>query len=157
MLLRTNMDKKCLEKEKKENEQSVISSPSMSQRGRLQLNTHTPYVCGFAWSDMVHGCIVYTERAETAADSCGTSHASAVSTPLRWIFKKTCHKKAIHSCRITCERSESAQQRRTALYKSDQYVDLFRAMIMGTGYTDKMMILDVAWLNFDVYNICKQS
>jgi len=30
---------------------------------------------------------VYTERAEMAADSCGTSHASAVSTPLRWIFK----------------------------------------------------------------------
>ena len=30
---------------------------------RLQLNTHTPYVCGFAWSDMVHGCMVYTELA----------------------------------------------------------------------------------------------
>ena len=28
-----------------------------SAGGRLQLNTHTPYVCGFAWSDMVHGCI----------------------------------------------------------------------------------------------------
>ena len=24
---------------------------------------HTPYVCGFAWSDMVHGCMVYTELA----------------------------------------------------------------------------------------------
>ena len=51
--------------------------------GRLQLNTHAPYVCGFAWSDMVHGCMVYTERAETVAVSCGTSHVSAVSTPLR--------------------------------------------------------------------------
>ena len=38
-----------------------------SAGGRLQLNTHTPYVCGFAWSDMVHGCMVYTERAEMAA------------------------------------------------------------------------------------------
>ena len=28
-----------------------------------------------------HGCMVYTERGETAAVSCGTSHASAVSTP----------------------------------------------------------------------------
>ena len=37
---------------------------------------------------MVHGCMVYTERAETAAVSCGTSHASAVSTPVRWIFMK---------------------------------------------------------------------
>ena len=36
---------------------------------------------------MVHGCMVYTERAETAAVPCGTSHAMAVSTPLRWIFK----------------------------------------------------------------------
>ena len=58
-----------------------------SAGGRLQLKTHTPYVCGFAWSDMVHGCMVYTERAEMAAVSCGTSHAIAVSTPLRWIFK----------------------------------------------------------------------
>jgi len=38
---------------------------------------------------MVHGCMVYTERADMAAVSCGTSHASAVSTPFRWIFKKT--------------------------------------------------------------------
>ena len=36
---------------------------------------------------MVHGRKVYTERAETAAVSCDTSHASAVSTPLRWILK----------------------------------------------------------------------
>ena len=43
---------------------------------------------------MVHGCVVYTRRAETAAVSCGSSHASAVSTPLRWIFKnKTSYKK----------------------------------------------------------------
>ena len=68
---------------------------------------------------MVHGCMVYTERAEMAAVSCGISHASAVSTPFRWIFKKEKKKKkekekekrkkkkAIHSCRITCERSES--------------------------------------------------
>ena len=34
-----------------------------SAGGRLQLNTHSPYVCGFAWSDMVHGCMVYTELA----------------------------------------------------------------------------------------------
>ena len=34
-----------------------------STGGRLQLNTHTPYVGGFARSDMVHGCMVYTELA----------------------------------------------------------------------------------------------
>ena len=72
--------------------------------------------------------MVYAERAETAAVSCGTSHASAVSTPLRWIIKKALKKKkkkkeeekAIHSCKITCERSESVRERRIALYKSDQ-------------------------------------
>ena len=65
----------------------------------------------------------YTERAETAAASCSTSHASAVSTPLRWTFKikKQGYKKAIHSCRITCEHSESARERRIALYKSDPH------------------------------------
>ena len=52
-----------------------------------ELNTHAPYVCGFARNNMVHGCMVYTERAETAAVSRGTSHISAVSTPLCWIFK----------------------------------------------------------------------
>ena len=44
--------------------------------------------CVFARNDMVHGCAVYTERAETAAVSCGASHVSAVSTPLQWILKK---------------------------------------------------------------------
>ena len=34
---------------------------SFCQKCRWQLNTHTPYVCGFAWSDMVHGCMVHTE------------------------------------------------------------------------------------------------
>ena len=53
---------------------------------------------------------------KTAAVSCGPSRASAVSTPLRWTFKNTLYK-ASHSCRIICERSESAGERRTALYK----------------------------------------
>ena len=32
------------------------------------------YVCSFAWSDMVYGCMVYTERAEIAAIGSGASH-----------------------------------------------------------------------------------
>ena len=70
---------------------SDVNGPRHSAKsagGRLQLNMHAPYICGFAWSDVVHGCMVCTERAEMAAVSCGTSHASAVSTPLRWILKK---------------------------------------------------------------------
>ena len=92
--------------------QQHVKDPDHSAKsagGRLQLNTHTPYVCGFAWSDMVHGCMVYTECAEMAAVSCGTSHASAVSAPLQRIFKNALYKTS-HSCRITCECSESAQE-----------------------------------------------
>ena len=81
---------------------------------------HVPYVCGFAWSDTVHGCVVYTECAKMAAVSCGSSHASAVSlTPLWWIFKNELLK-GRHSCRIACESSESAWEQRLALYKSNQ-------------------------------------
>ena len=45
----------------------------------MLLNAHAHDVYGFAWSDMLHGCMLYTERAETAAVLwCGTSHVSAV-------------------------------------------------------------------------------
>ena len=52
---------------------------AQSAGGRLQLNMHAPYVCALAWSDMVHGCMVYTECAKTAAVLCGTSHVSTVT------------------------------------------------------------------------------
>ena len=60
-----------------------------------------------------HGARLYGVHrtcAETAAVSCGTSHASAVSTPLRWIFKRKTRYIASHSCGTTCERNESAQE-----------------------------------------------
>ena len=66
---------------------------------------------------MVHGCMVCTECAETAAVSRGTSHVSSVSTPLVWIFKSPL-RKVSHLCRISQEQSESAQEQRTALYNS---------------------------------------
>ena len=50
--------------------QQHVKDPGHSAKragGRLQLNTHTPYVCGFAWSDMVHGCMVYTQRCKCTA------------------------------------------------------------------------------------------
>ena len=66
-----------------------------------------------------HGAWLYGVQrtcAETAAVSCGTSHAGAVSTPLQWVFK-TALSKASHSCRIACKCSESAWEQRIALYK----------------------------------------
>ena len=87
-----------------------------SAGSRLQLNRHAPYICGFAWSDMVHGCTVYTECAKMAAVLCDTSHGS----PSVDIQKRSIKKKAVHSCTSTCKCIESAQEQRLALYKSDQ-------------------------------------
>ena len=75
---------------------------------------------------MVHGCMVYTERADMAAVSCG---ASTVSTPLQWILKNALYK-SVHSCRITCEHSESARERRIVLYKSDQQQEVYIKMLL---------------------------
>ena len=46
---------------------------SFSQKCRWQVTAkHTcTYACGFARSDMVHGCMVFTECAKMAADLCG--------------------------------------------------------------------------------------
>ena len=85
-----------------------------------------------------HGAWLYGVHrtcAETATVSCATSHVSAVSTPLRWIYIykikrwKKRGKKAIRSCRITCERSESTRERRIALYESDHQLHVFRPMV----------------------------
>ena len=61
--------------------QSHVKDPSHSARsagGRLHLNMHAHNVCGFAGSDMMHGCIVYTEHAEMSAVSYGSSKVSAI-------------------------------------------------------------------------------
>ena len=56
--------------------------------GRLQLTTlkHLAYVALHEVTWCI-GCMVYTEHTDMAAFLHGTSHASAVSTPLHWIFK----------------------------------------------------------------------
>ena len=62
----------------------------------LQYNTvqlYCLYVEKFAFWLVIYIKTFKSERAEMAAVSCGTSHASAVSTPLRWIFKKRAMKK----------------------------------------------------------------
>ena len=84
-------------------------------------------------ADMVHGCKVYTERAEMAAVSRGTSH---VSTPLGWILKNALEK-ASHPCRITCERSESARERRIALCKSEQRQQQLTAGVFITQLAER--------------------
>ena len=87
---------------------------------------------------MVHGCMVYTECAEMAAVSCGTSHASAVSSPLWCIVKKeTCYKKLL-THEESCEHSESAREQRIALYKSHQQQQhALRHMVFEEVYSSR--------------------
>ena len=73
-------------------------SNSFCQKCRWQVTAKHACTCiimRLCMKWMAHSCMVYTERAETAVVSYGTSHANAVSTPLRWILKKK--KKAMKS------------------------------------------------------------
>ena len=85
---------------------------SFCQKCRWQVTAKHAYTLCMWLCMKCHGAQLYGVHitcAKTAAVSCGTSHASAVSTPLRWILKK-CAIKASHSYRTTCECSESAQE-----------------------------------------------
>ena len=89
-------------------------SRSFCQKCRWQVTAKHAYTLRMWLWMKWHGARLYGVHrtcAETAAVSCGTSKASAVSTPLRWILKlKKTRYKASHSCKTTCERSESAQE-----------------------------------------------
>ena len=90
-------------------------SRSFCQKCRCQVTAKHAYTLRMWLCMKWHGAWLYGVHsicAETAAVSCGTSHASAVSTPLQWIFNKQTKMryKAGHSCRTTCEHSESAQE-----------------------------------------------
>ena len=74
-------------------------SRSFCQKCRWQVTVKYAYTLRMWLSMKWHGAWLYGLHrtcAETAAVSCGTSHASAVSTPLRWIFKqKSRYKKLV--------------------------------------------------------------
>ena len=63
----------------------VTAKPAYTLRMWLCMKWHGAWLCG-----------VHRTCTEMAADSCGTSHASAVSTPLQWIFKKRAIKLVTH-------------------------------------------------------------
>ena len=104
-------------------------------------------------------CGVHRTCAETAAVSCGTSHASAVSTPTsvggkNKQTKKTHYRKASHSCRIKYERDESARERRIALYKSDQQLWLLGTeLTVDTGWRLARYWLDSDWTQLSCMDI----
>ena len=64
---------------------------SFCQKCRVQVTAKHAYALRMWLCMKWHGAWLYgvpRTCTEMAAVSCGTSHASAVSTPLRWIFKK---------------------------------------------------------------------
>ena len=64
---------------------------SLCQKRRWQVTAKHAYTLRMWLCMKWHGAWLYGVHrtcAEMAAVSCGNSHASAVSTPLRWIFKK---------------------------------------------------------------------
>ena len=72
---------------------------SFCQKCRWQVTDKHAYTLRVWLCMQWHGAWLYGVHrtcAETAAVSCGTSHASAVSTPLRWIFKKRAIKLVTH-------------------------------------------------------------
>ena len=74
-------------------------SRSFCQRCRWQVTAKHAYTVTYvAVHEVTWSMVVWCTHdfAETAAVSCGTSHASAVSTPLRWIFKKRAIKLVTH-------------------------------------------------------------
>ena len=74
-------------------------SRSFCQKCRWQVTAKHAYTLCMWLCMKWHGAWLYGVHrtcAETAAVSCGTSHASAVSTPLRWIFKKRAIKLVTH-------------------------------------------------------------
>ena len=96
--------------------------PKVQVAGYSILNTHTPYLCGFEWSDTVNWCMVGLHRtcAQTA-----TFHVAPAMQQLECNqyttsvdINNTRYKK-LHSFRITCDVcSESAWGQRTVLYKN---------------------------------------
>ena len=102
-------------------------SRSFCQKCRWQVTAKHAYTLRMWLCMKWHGAWLYGVHrtcAETAAVSCGTNHASVVSTPLRWIFHTHTQKSAIKAshalmCRTTYKRSESAQESGEQRYISD--------------------------------------
>ena len=94
-------------------------SRSFCQKCRWQVtakhaNTLRMWLCMKWHGPWLYG--VHRTCAETAAVSCSTSHASAVSTPLRWIFRKRAIKLVTHVDHMRAQ-WVCSRERRIALYK----------------------------------------
>ena len=90
-------------------------SRSFCQKCRWQVTAKHAYTLRIWLCLKWHGAWLYGVHrtcAEMAAVSYGTSHASAVSTPLRWIVKNKICYKASHSSRTTCHSSGAVWESR---------------------------------------------
>ena len=94
--------------------------------GRLQLNTHTPYLIGFEWSDTVNWCMVEWCTQNLRRDgsiSRGTSHATTkkryqYTTSLDINNTRYKRMQSLIQNHMRYVRSESAREQIIELYKS---------------------------------------
>ena len=93
-----------------------LGHSAKSAGGRLQLNTHAPYVCGFAWSDtnLVHGCI-----RRTCTKIAAVSHGTSQIALLVHHFGANSYERipSLIQNHMQKQCSESAREWRIALYK----------------------------------------
>ena len=88
-------------------------SRSFCQKCRWQVTVKHAYTLCMWICMKWHGAWLYGVHrtcAETAAVSCGTSHASGCKYTTSVDIQKRAILKASHSCSTTCERNESAQE-----------------------------------------------
>ena len=82
---------------------------------------HVHYVCGFAISDVAWCMVVWCTQNVRRDGSSFMWHKSCQCCKYTTsVDIQKALRKASHSCRITCEHSESARERRIGLYKNDQ-------------------------------------
>ena len=109
--------------------QQHVEDPGHSAKsagGKLQLNTHSPYLCGFEGSDIVNWCMVKwctQNLRQNGSISGGTSHATTkeryqYTTPVDINDTRYERLLSLIQNHMRHVRSESAREQRIALYKS---------------------------------------
>ena len=99
-----------------------IKDPGHSAKsagGRLQLNTHAPYICGFAWSDMA--LVWWTQNAPRRQQFHVAPAMSALKAHHFGRYSKTRNKKLFTHVESHVS-AVSAREWRIALYKSNHQI-----------------------------------
>ena len=84
---------------------SLPGHSAKSAGGKLQLNTRTPYLCGFKWNDTVNWCMVELCTQKMRRDGSSSTWHQSCNNQRAWILKIRGIKGYSHSFRITRDMS----------------------------------------------------